>query len=83
MAIEITAGKYCATIVSDGAGLASLTYAGHDIVLPHYPAEKPVGYNGKVLIPWPNRITNGQYVWRANPSLSKSMSLKRALPFMA
>ncbi len=63
MAIEITAGKYGATIVSEGAGLASLTYAGHDIVLPHDPAEKPVGYNGKVLIPWPNRITNGQYVW--------------------
>ena len=63
MATEIRAGKYSATIVSEGAGLASLTYAGHDLVLPHDPAEKPIGYNGKVLIPWPNRITNGQYVW--------------------
>lgn len=64
MAVQISAGKYAATIVEAGAGLASLTYDGNNLVVPHDPEEKPVGYSGKVLVPWPNRIAGAQYEWR-------------------
>ncbi len=59
----ISAGDYQATIVSEGAGLASLTYQGNDLVLPHPPTETPDGYSGKLLLPWPNRVAGGQYQW--------------------
>ncbi|MEE6287391.1 aldose-1-epimerase [Georgenia sp. MJ173] len=63
-AVELAAGDYAATIVPVGAGLARLTWRGHEIVVGHDPAELPVGYLGKTLVPWPNRITDGTYVYR-------------------
>lgn len=59
----ISTGEYAATIVSEGAGLASLTYQGKDLVLPHAPTQTPEGYSGKVLVPWPNRVAGGAYEW--------------------
>ncbi len=64
MAIHISAGRYAATIVEEGAGLASLTFDGDDLVLPHDPDVRPAGYSGKTLVPWPNRIAGGSYEWR-------------------
>lgn len=63
MAHTISAGEYVATVVAEGAGLASLTFQGNDLVVPHDPNETPEGYSGKVLIPWPNRVAGGKYKW--------------------
>lgn len=63
MAVEIEAGRYRATIVEEGAGLAALTFAGDDLVVPHDPSRTPEGFSGKILIPWPNRIAGATYVW--------------------
>lgn len=64
MAIHIQSGNYTATIVKPGAGLAGLQYRGRDLVLPHSATEKARGYSGKVLVPWPNRVTDATYIWR-------------------
>lgn len=61
--IVLRSGDYEARIVTVGAGLAGLTYAGRDIVLPHSVDELPEGYLGKTLMPWPNRIADGVYTW--------------------
>lgn len=60
-AVELEAGDYRATVVSVGAGLASLTLGGRNLVYPHRPDQMAEGYQGKVLIPWPNRIAGGSY----------------------
>ena len=62
--ISLTSGDYAARVVTVGAGLAGLTRDGHDLVVPHAAADLPRGWLGKVLIPWPNRITGGVYTWR-------------------
>ena len=61
--VILSAGDYEARIVTVGAGLAGLTYRGHDLVVPHRVDELPPGYLGKVLIPWPNRVAGGTYSW--------------------
>ena len=62
-AVELTAGDYAATVVPTGAGLASLTWRGRHVVVPHEPEELPLGYLGKTLVPWPNRIADGTYTY--------------------
>jgi aldose 1-epimerase len=59
--VVLAAGDYRAEIVSVGAGIASLTYRGRHLVIPHPPEEMPLAHLGKVLLPWPNRITDGRY----------------------
>ena len=61
--IVLQAGDYEARIVTVGAGLAGLTYRGHDLVVPHSVNQCPPGYLGKVLMPWPNRVAGGSYSW--------------------
>lgn len=61
--VVLSAGDYEARIVTVGAGLAGLTYRGHDLVVPHSVNECPPGYLGKVLMPWPNRVAGGSYTW--------------------
>ena len=61
--IVLQAGDYEARIVTVGAGLAGLTYHGHDLVVPHSVNQCPPGYLGKVLMPWPNRVAGGSYSW--------------------
>ena len=61
--VVLSAGDYEARIVTVGAGLADLTYRGHDLVVPHSVNECPPGYLGKVLMPWPNRVAGGSYTW--------------------
>ena len=61
--VILSAGDYEARIVTVGAGLAGLTYRGHDLVVPHSVNECPPGYLGKVLMPWPNRVAGGSYSW--------------------
>lgn len=61
--LVLNAGDYRAEIVTVGAGLASLTHRGRHLVIPHAPEEMPLAHLGKVLIPWPNRITDGRYTF--------------------
>ncbi len=59
--LSLHAGPYEAAVVSVGAGIASLTFEGHSLVLPHGDDEFAPGYLGKTLLPWPNRIAGGKY----------------------
>lgn len=59
--LVLTSGGYTARIVSVGAALASLDLEGHDLVVPHRARDLPRAWQGKTLIPWPNRITEGTY----------------------
>lgn len=59
--IILEAGQYRATVASVGAALVGLSFRGEDIVLPFPTDELPPAYAGKVLMPWPNRITAGTY----------------------
>ncbi|WP_163167056.1 aldose-1-epimerase [Arthrobacter sp. Alg241-R88] len=61
--IILEAGDYKATVTSVGAGLVSLSFQGHDIVLPFPGCELPPAYAGKVLMPWPNRVAGGAYTF--------------------
>jgi aldose 1-epimerase len=61
--LTLTAGDYRATVVSVGAGLAGLTWRDRHVVVGHDPGVLPVGYLGKTLVPWPNRITDGRYTF--------------------
>ena len=61
--VVLRAGDYRARIVTVGAGLAGLTYRGHELIIPHSVDECPPAYLGKVLMPWPNRVAGGTYSW--------------------
>lgn len=63
MVVELKAGKYEATVVPAGAGLAVLRFAGRDLILQHPLDVVPQGFNGQVLVPWPNRVAGGTYIW--------------------
>jgi aldose 1-epimerase len=59
--IELSAGDYRATVAEIGAGLASLTHADRPLSSPWPPGVLPPMSGGAVLIPWPNRIRDGEY----------------------
>lgn len=61
--IVLVAGDYKATIASVGAGLLGLSFRGKDLVLPFPADELPPAYAGKTLMPWPNRVSSGTYVF--------------------
>ena len=61
--VVLSAGDYEARIVTVGAGLAGLTYRGHELIVAHRVDECPPAYLGKVLMPWPNRVAGGSYTW--------------------
>lgn len=64
--VALTAGSYSATIFSVGATLAGLTLSGVDLVVPCRDTELPPGYLGKTLVPWPNRIADGRYIFNGS-----------------
>lgn len=61
--VHICSGDYEANVASVGASLRTLTYRGRDIVVP-FAADtvRPV-FRGCVLVPWPNRVADGRYVF--------------------
>jgi len=63
--IDLAAGDYRARIATSGATLVHLRKAGRDLVLP-FDAEVslPEGWQGKTLVPWPNRIVGARYAYR-------------------
>lgn len=58
---ELRADEFEARIDRTGAGLQALTWRGHDVVWPYTGASGPVAYQGQVLAPWPNRVSDGTY----------------------
>lgn len=60
----ITHGDYRAVITELGATLRSLTYRGADVIVPWGPNDVVPCCNGQLLIPFPNRIEAGTYVFR-------------------
>ena len=57
----LAAGDYGARVASTGACLVGLTHRGRDLVLPFDPAVLAEGYQGRTLVPWPNRVVGGRY----------------------
>lgn len=62
--IDLRAGAYEARIATSGATLVHLRRDGRDLVVP-FDAESvlPAGWQGKVLVPWPNRIEGARYTY--------------------
>lgn len=60
--IDLRAGAYEARIATCGATLVHLRRAGRDLVMP-FDAESrlPGGWQGKTLVPWPNRVAGARY----------------------
>ncbi|MFT8593768.1 MAG: aldose 1-epimerase family protein [Bifidobacterium sp.] len=58
---SISSGPYSATIAELGAGLRALTFEGHDIVVSYDPNRTIPCCNGYVLVPFPNRLEDGEY----------------------
>lgn len=58
----LVAGDYEARVASVGASLVSLTFQGRDLILPFDPNVLADGYQGRTLVPWPNRVVHGRYV---------------------
>ncbi len=62
--VHIAAGRYSAALASSGAMLGHVRLDGRDLVVPvDLEAALPVAYQGKTLVPWPNRITGARYVY--------------------
>ncbi|MDO4242936.1 MAG: aldose 1-epimerase family protein [Actinomyces sp.] len=63
--IDLRAGNYEARVATSGATLVHLRHEGRDLVVPFDAArELPLGWQGKTLVPWPNRIAGARYTHR-------------------
>ena len=61
--MELRAGGASATVVEVGAGLRELAVDGGAVIDGYGPDEPCPSARGSHLIPWPNRIRQGLYVW--------------------
>lgn len=62
--LDLAAGRYRATVAAAGATLVSLTHDGRDLVVPFDPVVTiGVGWQGRTLAPWPNRISDSRYTF--------------------
>jgi aldose 1-epimerase len=59
--IDIEFGDQRAVVVGVGAGLRAYSVRGHDVVNGYGVDEMATAGRGQVLIPWPNRLQDGQY----------------------
>ncbi|BDI23665.1 aldose 1-epimerase family protein [Herbiconiux sp. L3-i23] len=57
----LSASGYTADIASVGATLRTLRFDGRDLVAPFEADEVRPDYFGAILVPWPNRVTDGRY----------------------
>ncbi|WP_018143844.1 aldose 1-epimerase family protein [Alloscardovia criceti] len=57
----IRAGEYTAVITEQGAALERFDWAGKEITVPRNPQEPIHACSGQILIPYPNRIEDGEY----------------------
>jgi aldose 1-epimerase len=61
--IHVTAGDARLAVDLSGGGLRALTVGGWDVLDGYDPGRVPSGRRGGVLLPWPNRIRDGQWTW--------------------
>lgn len=60
--IDLQAGPYEARVATSGAALVHLRREGRDLVVPfEATTQLPLGWQGKTLVPWPNRIAGSRY----------------------
>ena len=62
-AVRADAGEFAATVVEVGAGLRRFTFRGVDVTVPYGEDVLPPKACGDVLVPWPNRLRDGQYTF--------------------
>lgn len=62
--IDLRAGDYEARVATAGATLVHLRRSGRDLVVP-FDAETalPCGWQGRTLVPWPNRVKDSRYTY--------------------
>ena len=60
---ELRHGDQIAVVTEVGATLRTYTAAGRDVLDGFGLDERSDGGRGQVLIPWPNRLRDGRYVW--------------------
>ena len=60
---EISAGGCTAIMTEVGATLRSVAMGGRDVVHGFAADASPTGGRGEQLVPWPNRIRDGRYVF--------------------
>ena len=58
---EIRWGDHLAVITEVGAALRVYTVDGRDVVVPFGVTQISPAYHGAILLPWPNRLRDGQY----------------------
>jgi aldose 1-epimerase len=63
----IAAGGHEAVVVEVGGGLRTYRVGGVDLIDGYGPEELCPGSAGKLLMPWPNRIRDGRYVFNGEP----------------
>ena len=61
--VALRHGGYAAEIASVGASLRALRFEGRDLVVPFQEDEVRPLFRGAVLVPWPNRVVDGHYVF--------------------
>lgn len=59
-------GGYRATITGLGGGLRDLSFEDIDLIMSFPADELPPKSAGQLLMPWPNRIADGQYQFKGN-----------------
>ena len=60
---EIAAGRHRAVVGGVAATLLSWQVDGAEMLLTHPPGTLGEGYQGKTILPWPNRIEKGRYTF--------------------
>ncbi|NHC22023.1 aldose 1-epimerase family protein [Nocardioides sp. IC4_145] len=60
---EIEGGGYRAVVTESGAALRALSFRGRDLVDGFGEDEMSSGGRGQLLVPWPNRVRDGQYTF--------------------
>jgi aldose 1-epimerase len=56
-------GGQRAVVVEVGGGLRSYSVDGREVLDGYAEHERSSGARGQPLIPWPNRLRDGRYVW--------------------
>lgn len=62
--IRLQHGEQSAVVVTVGAGIRSYRVAGRDVVDGYDETAMADGARGQTLIPWPNRVKDGQWSWQ-------------------
>jgi aldose 1-epimerase len=61
--VSIASGRHEAVIVEVGGGIRAYQVAGRDVLDGYRSDERCSNARGQPLIPWPNRLHEGRYVW--------------------